>query len=66
MNSPTLSLTSTLDVVGGQRHAPTALTPGKDPVPIVYVESWVGPRASEDVCRNSRPHRNSIRGPSTR
>ena len=28
--------------VGGQLHAPTALTPapGKDPVPIVYVAGW--------------------------
>ena len=35
MISPTLSLNSTLDGVGGQRHAPTALTWGKDRVPIV-------------------------------
>ena len=27
----TLSLTSALDGVGGQRHAPAALTPGKRP-----------------------------------
>jgi len=26
--------------VGGQRHAPTALTPGKDPVPIVQEAGW--------------------------
>jgi len=31
----TLSLTSALDGVGGQRHAPTALPPGKDPIPVV-------------------------------
>ena len=31
----TLSLTSALDGVGGQRHAPAALPPYKDPVPIV-------------------------------
>ena len=24
----------------GQRHAPTALTPGKDPVPIVQEAGW--------------------------
>jgi hypothetical protein len=29
--SSDLSLTSALDVVGGQRHAPVALTPGKRP-----------------------------------
>jgi len=28
-------MTSVLDGVGGQRHAPAAFTPGKDPVPIV-------------------------------
>ena len=33
--SPTLSLTSALDGVGGKRHAPGRFTPGKDPVPIV-------------------------------
>ena len=26
--------------VGGQRHAPTALPPGKDPVPIVQESGW--------------------------
>jgi len=26
--------------VGGQRHAPTAFTPGKDPVPIVQEAGW--------------------------
>ena len=33
--SSTLSLTSALDGVGDQRHAPAALTPGNVPVPIV-------------------------------
>jgi len=33
--SSTLSLTSELDRVGGQRHAPAALPPGNEPVPIV-------------------------------
>jgi hypothetical protein len=32
--STTLSLTSALDVVGGQRHAPAALPPGKTPYPL--------------------------------
>jgi hypothetical protein len=27
--------------VGGQRHAPAAFTPGKDPVPIVQAAGWV-------------------------
>ena len=31
---PTLSLTSALDGVGGQRHAPAALTPGKTRYPL--------------------------------
>ena len=31
MYSYIVSLTSTLDGVGGQRHAPTALPPGKRP-----------------------------------
>ena len=36
MYSSTLSLTSALELlVGGQHHAPAALSPGKDPVPIV-------------------------------
>jgi hypothetical protein len=38
--------------------------PGKDPVPIVQ-EGWVGPRANLDVCEKSRPHRDSIPGPSS-
>ena len=32
MCSSTLSLTSELDDVGGQRHAPAALPPGKTPI----------------------------------
>jgi len=33
-------LTSALDGVGGQRHAPAAFTPGKDPVTIVQDAGW--------------------------
>ena len=33
--SSTLSLTSAVDGVGGQRHSPAALPPRKDPVPIL-------------------------------
>jgi len=32
--------------VGGQRHAPAALPPGKDSVPIVYEAGW----ATGPVC----------------
>jgi hypothetical protein len=42
----TLSLTSALDGVGGQCHAPAALTPGKDPVPILQEAGC----ASQPVC----------------
>ena len=34
MYSSTLSLTSALDGAGGQRHAPTALPPGKTLYPL--------------------------------
>jgi len=34
------SLTWALDGVGGQRHAPTALLPGKDPEPTVQETGW--------------------------
>ena len=33
-------MTSALDGVGGQRHAPAAFTPGKDTVPIVQGAGW--------------------------
>jgi len=44
--------------VGGQPHAPSASTPGKDPVPIIQEAEW----APETVCSGgkSRPHRDSI------
>jgi hypothetical protein len=41
MCSSTLSLTSALDVVGGERHAPFAVPPGKTPVPTVQEAGWV-------------------------
>jgi hypothetical protein len=37
------SVTSALEGVGGQHHAPAALPPGKDPVPIEQ-EAWWAPR----------------------
>jgi len=39
MYSSTLSLTSALEV-SGQRHAPSALPRGRDPVPIVQQSGW--------------------------
>ena len=42
MYSYTLSLTSALDGVGGQRQPPTALTPGKRPG-THFTGSWVNP-----------------------
>jgi hypothetical protein len=45
--------------VGGQHHAPAALTPGKRPR-AHCIGGWVGPRASLDVCEKYLPHRDSI------
>jgi hypothetical protein len=53
----TLSLTSALDEVGGQRHAPAALPH--------CTEGWMGPRAGLDECGKSAPHRDSIPAPSS-
>ena len=38
--SCTLFLTPALDGVGGQRHAPATLPPGKDLVPILREAGW--------------------------
>ena len=60
--SYTLSLTSALDGgVGGQRHAPAALNPGKRPG-THCIGGWVDPRAGLDGCGKSRP-RTGIRSP---
>jgi len=50
----TLSLTSALDGVDGQRHSPAALLPGKSPG-THRIGGWVGPTAGLDGCGNSRP-----------
>jgi hypothetical protein len=50
--------------VGGQLHAPAALPPGKRPG-TYCMGGWVGPRAGLDSCGKSRPHRDSIPGPSS-
>ena len=39
--SSTLSLTSVLNGVGGDRHAQTALPPGSDPISNVQEAGWV-------------------------
>ena len=49
--------------VGGQRHAPPGLPPGKTWYP--YIGGWVGLRAGLDECRKSRPYRDSIPGSSS-
>jgi hypothetical protein len=59
MYSSTLSLTSVLDVVGGQRNAPTALPPEKRPG-THCVEGWVAPGAGLEGYGRSGPHRDSI------
>jgi hypothetical protein len=62
--SSTVSLTSALDRVGVQRHVLTALPPGKKSG-TYSMRGWVGPRAGLDGCGKSRPHRDSIPGPSS-
>ena len=49
--SSTLSLTLALDGVGGQQHAPAALYPRKDPVPIVQ-EAGLAPGPVWTVAEN--------------
>ena len=49
--------------VGGQRHAPAALPPGKCPITHFKV-GWVGVRASLDGGGKSRRHRISNPEPS--
>ena len=53
-HSSTLSLTLTLDGLGGQRHVPAALPPGKGPG-IYCTGGWVGPRAGLDGCGEISP-----------
>jgi hypothetical protein len=62
--SSTLSLTPALDEVGGQLHTPATLPLGKRPG-AHCIGGWVGPRAGLDGCGKSRPHRDSIPGPSS-
>jgi len=57
-------LTSALDGMGGQSHAPAALPPGTRSV-THYIGGWVGPRAGQNGGGKSRPHRDRIPGPSS-
>jgi len=53
--SSTLSLTSALDGVGGERHALAASPPGKRPG-THNIGGWVGLRASLDGCRKVKSY----------
>ena len=61
--SSTLSLTSALDGVGGQR-TPRPLYPQERPG-THSIGGWVGRRAGLEGCGKSRPHRHPIPGPSS-
>jgi hypothetical protein len=50
--------------VGGERHAPVTLSPGKRPG-THCIGGWVGPKAGLDGCGKSLPHWDSIPGPSS-
>ena len=52
MYSSILPSTSALDGVGGQRHAPAALAPGKE-TRYPFIERWVEPRVGLDGCGKS-------------
>jgi hypothetical protein len=63
MYSSTLSLTSALDGVDSQRHAPAALPrerPGTH-----CIGEWVGPRTGLKACGKPRFHQASIPRPSS-
>ena len=77
MYSFTLSLTSVLDGVGGQRHAPAALTPGKTRFPLYRRSCWppgrsglvrkisplTGIQSTDRQARNESLYRLSYPGP---
>ena len=50
--------------MGGQRHAPAALTPGER-LSTHCTGDWVGPRVGLDGCGKSRPYRDLNPGPSS-
>jgi hypothetical protein len=49
--------------LSGQHHAPAGLLSGNRP-DTYFVGGWVGPRAGLDGCGKTRPHGDSIPGPS--
>jgi hypothetical protein len=61
--SSTLSLTSALDGVGGQRHAPAALPPEK--TRHLLYRMLGGPQSRSGRVRKISPQRDSIPGPSS-
>ena len=63
MCSSTLSLTSALDGVGDQRHAPAALP--RERLGTHCTGGWVIHRADLEGCGKSHPRRDSIPGPSS-
>ena len=64
MYSSTLPSTSTLDGDAWSRPRHGRFTPEKRPG-THYIGGWVGPRAGLDGCEKSRPHGDSIPGPSS-
>ena len=62
--SSTLSLTSALDGVDGQRHAPVALPREREQLPILYEDGWA-PGLVWTSAENLAPQRDSIPGPSS-
>ena len=58
-----LSLTSSLDGVGGQLHAPSLYS--RKRLGTHCIGGWVSPRAGLDGCGKPRPHRDTIPGPSS-
>ena len=63
MYSSTICLISALDGVGGQRHAPAALPPGKR-TGTHCIRGWIGPRVGVNEFGISCFYRNSIPVPS--
>jgi len=57
-------LTTVLEGVRGQRHAPAALY-SRERHGTHCTGGWVDPRESLDRCEKSRPHWDSIPGPSS-
>ena len=64
MYSSTLFLTSALEGVRGQRHALAAPYSRERPG-THFTGGWLGLKAGLDRCGKSRPHRDSIPGPSS-